>query len=80
MGDLFNTLSHWKDNSCVVHCLYSQLRCIRKIAESDADRSITCNGESVKDQEQFGLQFFAKLIVNINLINLLIKLITVCSD
>jgi len=36
MGDLFNTLNkslpgrcHWKDNSCVVHCLYSQLRCIR---------------------------------------------------
>jgi len=38
MGDLFNTLNkslpgdrryHWKDNSCVVHCLYSQLHCIR---------------------------------------------------
>ena len=60
MGGLFNTLNkslpgrsfRWKDNSCVVHCLYSQLRCIRTfrkmfscLRRSDRRRHVDQNDE-----------------------------------
>ena len=57
---------HWKDNSCVVqlHCLYSQLRCIRTFRkmfsclrrsdrrESDGMGHVVCSKNRVEDRNQ----------------------------